>query len=678
MTALVDGGLVLEESARALLGALQGHGGVSTPGQLAEASGLAPQTVTKWLRRLRDVGLVDGPKPRPQLTHEGWAAAGGPRRAPGGETSLAEAIARWPSEQHRAFLRLGIAAVIARWHLGAQRPEGHPGFIAAGPTNTGKTSLAHFIADAFGLDWALARVLLRTAAPGELLGRLEREESAGYSFRPSALLAGPFIVVDEFDKADPALQRDALVLFQGDVRGAREGTVYDQRAVPLLTCNTPSGLRVPVEYRRRCVVLNTDPVIGLLEDLDERLHELAAAGGAPRLELERLRPPASEVPDSVRAVLRELLRQSLTPEGWRLCEVRSIELLVLGAATGDREDIDLAAVAVQTAVDYLTCAETVGETREDWRPAIGGLHELGAGAETIRARLARGQEEQQHIQARKQRPGAQHSVDTIELTGERHAFAEELRQTKLSVSRVPSRYAAGAAGARAQLERLRSDALNTRSAAALEQVRQQATGPIGQARAIRTSVDRDRDQREREAIEAQRRRQAERDRQRQQEASRREAIAAAAAARKAQARRERDERSAAVEELQQVRATASQLERLWKRHGVPRAGEESPGKVLAGTYVFGQPLFVFQVADRAALGRFLGAMGGSQGTWSTPLGDPALRLFGSRTGGPQGLAEWGESTRDVLRPPLLRLHELEDQLQLQARRKPRAGRPVLT
>ena len=48
--------------------------------------------------------------------------------------ALDAAIGCFPTEALRAFVRLLLAAVIARWHLAGEYDSGWPGFIAIGPT----------------------------------------------------------------------------------------------------------------------------------------------------------------------------------------------------------------------------------------------------------------------------------------------------------------------------------------------------------------------------------------------------------------------------------------------------------------------------------------------------------------------------------------------------------------
>lgn len=642
--------LLENESARALLAALEQLGGEASPGELAAAAGLGPATVTKWLGRLREAALVEGPKRRIQLTPEGWAAAGRPAIAPGESLQLGEAIARMPTEAHRAFLRLALSATVARWHLGARRREAHAGFIAGGATGTGKTSLARFVSDAFGLDWALVRIQLRTATAGEVLGRLEQTD-AGYAFRPSPLLAQPLIIFDEFDKADRPLQRDALVCFQGDTRAAREGVPFDIRATPMLTANKQGQLPIPPEYRRRSIVLDTDPLAGLLADIDLRLRELENAGGPPRLDLAALAPPAAELPPKEFLLLRETLRAGLTDHGWQLCDPRSVELMALGAAGGVAAP-DLAALALQASVDYLTCAETVGETREAWRRQLPGQ----LAGQPLEA-LERGASDSDVLAAGQRRQIAEHAGDSIALTGERQAFAEELNLARPDARRFPPSQRPTAKALNAQLAQLRRQALAARSADALSGLREIAGPLIAEAERLHRTLEADQQRAiERAAAEVTEKRQR-RTREREQRTREREQLRAA---KQRQASENATRRRAAAAELASVRTAAKQLERLWAR-GSARA----PLQVLTELRVDDRPLLIFedhQLDMNSRLERVLAAVAVAvgHGLWRSPF-DPSVQHVGTRSTC-EALEAWGDGSRQVLAPALRLLHRREDKL----------------
>jgi AAA domain (dynein-related subfamily) len=630
--------LLESDSARRLLGALGQLGGQASPGQLADTAGLSASAVTKWLGRMREAQLVDGARRRPALTPEGWAAAGRPAITPGDSLQLGEAIARMPTEAHRAFLRLSLSAAVARWHLGARRREAHAGFIAGGATGTGKSSLARFVADALGLDWAIVHVQLRTATAGEVLGRLEQRDGGAYSFRPSPLLAEPVIVFDEFDKAERALQRDALVCFQGSTRAAREGFAFELRATPILTCNKQGELPVPAEYRRRSIVLDTDPLAPLLGDIDLRLRELQSAGGPPLLELATLTPPAAELPRAEFMLLRETLREGLSDEGWQLCEPRSIELTALGAA-GGVADPDLEAFALQAAADYLTCAETVGETRRDWRARM-PRQLAGEQLQTIES----GASDREAIASGQRRQITEHAGESLALTGERQSFAEQLNLARPDARKIAPGHRPAAKALRAQLEQLRRQVLDCKSADALAALRELAAQPLAGAEQLHRQIADQHaaelaaaaEQRQQRELEVERKRRDREQRQRRAAAEKRAA---------ADARRLAEQRAAAAGvELRQLRAEIARLEQLSQR----TAG--SPLEALRA-----RSLIAFQPAPprppARTLSERLAALLPRGGWWYAPA-DPAVRFYGLAGGCPE-LEDWqAPATQRLLRDAL--------------------------
>jgi predicted transcriptional regulator len=56
-----------------------------------------------------------------------------------------------PTELHRAFLRLLLSGVIAKYHLAGAYDDGYPAFILGGETKSFKTALATMVCKLFGL-----------------------------------------------------------------------------------------------------------------------------------------------------------------------------------------------------------------------------------------------------------------------------------------------------------------------------------------------------------------------------------------------------------------------------------------------------------------------------------------------------------------------------------------------
>lgn len=652
------GRLLAEESVRALLQALVDVGGEAAPSELDEPAGLASSTRSKWLARLRDARLIGGPKGRVQLTPEGWAAAGRLPALPGVQLELAEAIDRWPTAAHRAFLRLSIAAIVSRHHLGEAVAQGHPGFVTTGRTGSGKTALARFVCDVFGVDQATAIVGLPDRTSGEILGRREQSE-AGWRFEGSPLLELPFVVFDEFDKAERELQRDALLCFQGDSTIVKEGTRLALRAVPMLTCNKARGrLPVPDEYRRRAIVLDTDPLLELLADLDLELRALSLAGGPPRLDLAQLQPPALRLPDETFRTARELLRRFLTPAGETLASLQAVELLVLGYAPliGDQA---LEAATVAVAQDYLTCAATVGETEDGWQgPFLAAAREIldagaGAGA-NIEAALARASTEQRAIEAARGDRKVKRAREQDDLTARRAGLVTELRlaERDLDARRLPREHKVAGAASRATLKKLREEAGHARAADALADVSERASVRLAEARDLVSTIGRARESAERERLDSERGRRA-----------RAEAARAAKAVER--------------QELAETRGRARELERLYRRTRTEPGERPVDALRELGVIVYQPPSASERGARREGVTGALAAIGRSilypepMGWWYAPR-KPELGFAGGTRSVARELELWGDATRQVLAVELGALYarerSLEQRLGLAARK----------
>ncbi|HYB31303.1 MAG TPA: hypothetical protein VEF89_32235 [Solirubrobacteraceae bacterium] len=277
--------------------------------------------------------------------------------------ALDEAIGCLPSESLRAFARLALSAVVARRHLSGTHPDGWPGFVALGPTGTGKTLIAKLICATFGLRDAQAIRLL--IAGHETFGSLfVRRERDGDGWRPISAphLELPFVCLDEYDKAPGELRAACGGLLLGAAEADHEGLPVRVRPIVYLAMNrTPARALdavLPDAFIRRAVVIDTEPLAPLLVGLDEQAHRLLSGAVAiPRIDLDRLRPPET-LPHELRDYLRKLLRACLTDDGFRLTQVDALAKGSLGRAAliGG----DLAGSTTATAIDYLTCAATLG------------------------------------------------------------------------------------------------------------------------------------------------------------------------------------------------------------------------------------------------------------------------------------------------------------------------------
>jgi len=645
-------------------------GGESAPGDIGAAvPGLNHRTQAVSLNTMRAAGLIEGPRNWVRFTPAGWARFGGVTAEGAGEV-LDRVLDGWPYT-HRAFLELLVSTVIARHHLGARRRTGHLGFIAIGETGTGKSAMGGLVCHLFGFPPALHTLHLPTQAAGSLLGRRE-QDGDGWRWVPAATTRLPFVVLDEFDKAEDAVQRRAWVHLHDALDQQLEGQVHELLPTPLLLANPPrSGFRyaqLRQEYRRRSVVLDTRAMAGRsgeLEDLLARFY--ATTTPADRLSLERLAPPADRLGPDALEVLKMARDQALTQAGREeFPTVRVLELTTLGrmALMGPNADEQVAAYA--TAVAYLQATESVpGQVLERWGPDVAAVRAaLGQGGEAIATALERSRAEraaaaQEAVRGRQRKARAE--LETIEH-GAR--LAEELRQliTALDGRKVAPADKAAAAGLRKALRILATSAAQVSTRASLLEVAEKSYDVQDRARALVAAQGAARvatDQARRDAAEQARR-------QKTQDKAMRESARRAAAAH----RRETGGRLALVVE------SAKPLEDLWRRT-TTRDGEDVLAR-LAELEVNGRPVLVYQPpAERPrerGLAGFLDRLAPESGTWR--VNGAAVAFPGTRWRC-AALASWGPNTRAVLAPALAMLHQVEDQLRAELGRAPRERRPVV-
>lgn len=491
-------------NARALIDALVAAGGSASPGELSARSGVADRTRSKWLDRLRgcEPPLVAGAQPRPALTDAGWlfATAAGPELGVGVE--LDEAISQvWPTERHRAFVRLALSAAVARHHLRAVHPRGHLGFVAIGRTGTGKSEMARFVASALGVPWDRARVLLPAQTRGSVVMRREQGPD-GWQVRPAEALGLPFVLFDEADDAERPVLQQALSCFQGEISGREEGVSIEYRPTPMLAGNTPglgqSSALIGPWYVARCVVFDTWSLGDQAHDLSRRIEAFELAGGLRPLDLDRCRPPMPVLPESVREFIDWIpVAQVLSPEAFSSWRWRQgLQLCALGRAglAADPSDVDLRLALLESVIDYLICAESTpgAVTQPGWsldmstvRTALGDGVDLQALEERLvglrsdrasaRAAVERRRRENLEISYEVERAGAE--------AAERYVLAAR------RLERVPEHVAAEAAGLRKVLRKAAADSRVARSLGRVGEISEAVAPSLSRAVELRNSVD---------------------------------------------------------------------------------------------------------------------------------------------------------------------------------------------
>jgi hypothetical protein len=640
-------------------------GGQASPGEIGAALGLNHARQSDVMGALRRAELVDGSQAQVRLTSAGWARFGGVHGESAG-TVLDRVLDGWPA-QHRAFLELLVSATIARHHLAPGRPSGHLGFMAIGETGTGKSSMGRLVCHLFGWAPEAHSVHVPGETAGSLLGR--HVADAGWQWEPAPMTRLPFVLLDEFDKADKPVQARAWMYLTGEVRQQVEGAVHELLPTALLTANPPaSGGRyrdLRPEYRRRSVVLDTAAMAGRGRELEQMLTRFyGEASPADRLSLARLVPP-DRLTDSARAAL-EMTYEALTPAGLEeFPGIRSLELATLGrcALLGPDADQDVAAYA--TALAYLQVTESVpGQVVEHWGLDVAAVREhLGAGAEVLVAAIERGRAHQQQA-VQTARAGRQSKARvTLEVLEGGAALAERCRQLRLALDgrKVPAGRRPDAAALRRSLGIVGTRAAAVSTAVSLREVQEQAADPLARAARLVAEVTSARVQEIQDT-----RRQVHDARQDHAAVKAEQARARAAAkARRGQLR----------SGLEHIVGQAKPLEQLYGRT-TTRPGE-NPLARLTELRVESQQLLTFVETPREERGRGLGgvlralAQDRTTGIWQ--VRDSRAAFPGTRTSCPD-LAQYGQATRAVLTPMLAGLYVIEDEiraeLQVPARRRP--------
>lgn len=668
----------LRISARAVtLGRLlHAAGGSATVAELRESSGTGQTTAAAALKELVATGLVErlgGAKGTPRLTAAGQVYFAGVDPVSAGAVVDA-AAGVWPYT-HAAFLRLYLAAVVARHHLGPYGP--HLGFVIVGEPRTGKSALFAQACHLLGLDPDTHTRELALMKPGGIAGR--RSGGAAVSFEAAEYLDDPVILFDEFDKAPAALREHAqTVLLQGKYRTIVEGQQVTVRCAPMLAGNVPADTgdrfaHVHRAYRtRRSVLLDAGAVRGHLSDLGARLDAYHTSCTPGALALERLVPPATSLP-SARPLWEQLRGFLAAGHDDEFPDERALGLLALGYAAlrgvqpGDQAGLDLAAIYV--VIDWHTCASTVpGLTdpgagspqlnlAEAHRAYYSGRSDFVSLEAAIAAQHAGAEARAAHARAAAR---ARVRVDDAVVRG-RGELAEQLRQARaaLEARKVPEPHKAQAAGLRDVLGKLRTHVQLISKQDALEQARERAGEHMVEAHQLAQRITAERAEQQRARNDAIR-------------AERQDRAAAAGAAKEQaamQRRYVREMRQRTRAELTNVRTVLRELEKLHRRTKTP-TGSNPLAELRRLNLVHYEPLTTPAAEPpRRGLARLFGSPPPPPGQWVA-----ASMAFPGGPGYCYALAQWGEHTRAVIAAALAEGYAREDDLCARLGVAPRARR----
>ncbi len=282
-----------------------------------------------------------------------------------------------PSPQHRALLELALAALVRRQHAHAE--DRHAGFFLLGPPLTWKSSAGRFLCLAADADPTLCVVDLAAEA-GKSLWIRRGADGGIHSQR--TLLAGPVIVLDEYQQADPTVRRAIAPLLSGRYRIPVENELITLTAVPVITMNPRGGdsltARTGLSGAQLRRLVPCDLANVPLPDLaleGERAVEAARRAG-PLV----LRPPRASC-EEFRGAVVHLLRRVLTPEGLSLVDVE----LLLGLGAGLTAWLPAAVAMRQALYDFLLVVETLGWVTEGWLDLVRDFPARSEGSPTAPA-----------------------------------------------------------------------------------------------------------------------------------------------------------------------------------------------------------------------------------------------------------------------------------------------------
>ena len=632
---------------------LHAAGGSASVTELREQAGrMSHGTAAKAISELETAGLVErvgGARGTPRLTAAGLVRFAGVEPVSAGAVVDA-AAAVWPYT-HAAFLRLYLAAVVARRHLAGSRP--HLGFVAIGEPRTGKSALFAHACHLLGLDADLHSRELALMSAGEITGR--RGGGALTTFTPAPYLARPAMLLDECDKAPAALRdRAQKVLLQGRYRVVVEDEDLVVACAPMLAGNVPTDAadrfaHVHVAYRtRRSVLLDTGAAPRAeLDELGDRLEQYYASHAAGELDLDRLAPPATTVPNS--RALWEALRRYLTPGREQdFPDERALDGLVLGYAAlrhvhpDDAPGIRLA--ALHALGDWYACASTVPGLVD---PSAG--HPLRDLTEAHREYFA-GRADLASLEAAiaTQQTGAAARAAQVRATARartqvadavvrgRGELDEQLRLAREAIAgtKVPDEHKPTAAGLRDVLGKLRTHVQQLTRADHLEDARHRAAAPLREAEALAWRIAAERAARARDQQQATQL-------ERQQRADARTAARQQQAAQRQYAKHAKQQ---ARQQLTALRQVLTGLEKLARRTTTP-AGDNPLAELRRLQLVsYRADPTVEQVERPRGLRRLFAGPDPWPGAWVARDGT-------SYPGGPgycPELASWGPATRAVI------------------------------
>jgi len=291
------------------------------------------------------------------------------------DPKLKKLIDMLPTDLHRAFFRLVLSGIIAKYHLSDVYDDGYPALILGGETKSFKTALASVACRLLGLKPEESIYPLFSAIAGEFGVRRFRAKGESFHIATSPLFKKPFVCLDEFDKVpDRDTRRNVLFFLDGRRKFPVEGELVENLVCTMVTLNTRIGkdgiarFGIPEPYIRRSIVADTEHVRMELRDVDLVAKKIFEMKEFPKIDLGKLRITHTELPEDVFNCLRNLL-MNCTDEAFQgLIDTKPLVIITLGRSAllgGDMKE-----AMYQTLWDRLVCLESLGGTVAGWREKV--------------------------------------------------------------------------------------------------------------------------------------------------------------------------------------------------------------------------------------------------------------------------------------------------------------------
>ena len=355
------------------------------------------------------------------------------------DPKLLKIINRFPTEAHRAFMRLTLSGIVAKKLLFNEFDSNWPFSIIIGATKALKTVSLEVICRLIkGLDPLRNIFPLYSGSPGEFgVRRYRVKGKVAFQISESRLFKEIFAGLDEWDKASPQLKMKALFFTEGKREFLVEEKKVVNHAYAVIAANPePTKLTIPEPIIRRSVVLNTESLRSQLRDVDlaaREIVELLSSPGAPQLDLQRLPVIRKKLSKQNFIFLRTLFMDNVKENHSHLVDTAPLEILALGRASLSKSK-DIRQAILETIWDRLECLETMGGAKELWRERLADTWEReGSVPSEMLARLKKIQKMKAKTTLEKEKATA-HKVKKIKkslaFTAHKEKIIAQLRELR--------------------------------------------------------------------------------------------------------------------------------------------------------------------------------------------------------------------------------------------------------